>query len=336
MDTHTTTPADLAAAITTAWGAHLARGARQASPHPYVYASAWRPCVRRMVLEMTQPDALPVWPPDVLARFRRGDDRERDLLADLARIGRDATPPFSVIGQQQRFELRDHKSRVAITGKVDAQLKLDHDRAAVPIEVKAWSPFLVDRIERFEDLFDNPWTRPGAYQLLTYLFGAAVPFGFLLLDRSGLPLVVPVELHEHFDKLEDFLARAEQALDHQAAGTLPAFLENDAAECQRCPFYGSTCNPPIGGAGVRVLTDPELEALLTRREALDAAATEFDRIDKDIKGRLRGIESAVAGPFLIEGRWGKQSKVDLPAALKAQYTRTDPKGRFTLTVTRLS
>ena len=161
----------LAANIETAWARYLERGRRATSAHPYVYASAWRPCLRRMVYDLTVPDQQPPFSADTLAKFRRGEDRERDLLIDLTRIGREAEPPFEVIGQQQRFELKDRKGRVAIAGKVDARLR-QGDRAA-PLEVKAWSPFLVDRIERFEDLFSNPWTRSGGYQLLSYLYGSA-------------------------------------------------------------------------------------------------------------------------------------------------------------------
>jgi hypothetical protein len=330
-----TTPSDVAAGITQAWAAFLQRDRRPADPHPYVYASAWRPCERRMVLEMTEPAAIPPWPADVLAKFRRGNDRERDLLADLMQIGRDADPPFTIIGQQQRFRLKDHKSRVAIVGKVDAQIEVRAGDTRAPLEVKAWSPLLVDRIETFADLFESPWTRSGGYQLLSYLYGAGLPFGFLLLDRSGLPALIPVELDQHLDKLEDFLARAERALDHVEAGTLPDYLENDPAECQRCPFYGSTCNPPLSAPGAVVLTDPELERALERREELKAAAKEFDALDDRIKKQLRGVERGVAGAFLLSGRWGKQSRIEMPADLKAQYTVTDPKGRFTLEIARL-
>jgi hypothetical protein len=326
-------PAILAKSIQAAWGKFLERGRRQSSPHPHVYASAWRACVRRMTLEMTASDQSPSLPAEVLAKFRRGDDRERDLLIDLARIGRDADPPFSVVGQQQRFELKDRKGRVAIVGKVDARLRID--RVEAPLEVKAWSPHLVDRIETFVDLFDNPWTRSGGVQLLSYLYGSNEPFGFLLLDRSGIPALLPVELDAHLDRMEDFLTRAETALDHERAGTLPDFLVGDAAECQRCPFYGSTCNPPLSHPGATVLTDPELEVILERRAQLEAAADEFDRLDKDVKKRLRGIEHGIAGAFQIEGRWGKQSRTELPADLKAKYTVTDPKGKFFLEVTRL-
>lgn len=289
-----------------------------------------------MVLELTVCDQLPPHPAEVLAKFRRGDDRERDLLIDLTRIGREADPPFSVYGQQQRFALNDRKGRVAISGKVDARLRLDAGAGDPPIEVKAWAPTLTDRITTFADLFENPWTRSGAHQLLAYLYGSGEPFGFLLLDRSGLPLLLPVELDPHLDRMEDFLTRAEHALDHRAAGTLPDFLVGDAAECQRCPFYGGHCNPPLSHPGTQVLTDPELEALLERREAVRAAGQEYDRLDREVKARLRGVESGVAGAFAIQGKYGKQSRLELPEAIRRQHTIVDPRGRFTLEITKVA
>jgi hypothetical protein len=326
------TPAEIATGIGTAWARYLAQSSRPMSPHDYVYASSWRTCERRMVYELTIPDQQPPFPPEVLAKFRRGDDRERDLLADLMRIGRDAEPAFKVVGQQERFALRDHKSRTAIVGKVDARLEVNGIRA--PLEVKAWSPMMVDRIETFADLFENPWTRSGGYQLLSYLYGAGEPFGFLLLDRSGIPRLLPVELEPNLDRMEEFLAKAEVVLDHVQAKTVPDYLD-DPAECRRCPWYGHTCNPPLTAIGATLLNDPELEAALERREALKAAADEFEDIDKRVKQQLRGVESGIAGKFQILGRWGKQSRVELPENLKKQYTKTDPKGRFTLDITRL-
>jgi hypothetical protein len=326
------TPAEIAESVHAAWAHFLSADRRHAPPHPYVYASAWRACDRRMVYEMTQPELLPPFPPDVIAKFRRGDDRERDLLQDLTRIGRAAEPPFKVIGQQERFELKDHKSRVAIAGKVDARLEFRDRRP--PLEVKAWSPMMVDRIETFADLFENPWTRSGGYQLLSYLYGAGEPYGFLLLDRSGLPRLLPVELDANLDRMEEFLAKAERALDHRIAGTLPDFLD-DPTECRRCPWYGHTCNPPLSAVGATVLSDPDLEAALERWLELKPVGKEFASLDDDIKARLRGVETGIVGKFQILGRWGKQSRLDLPDALKKRYTVTNPKGRFTLDITKL-
>jgi hypothetical protein len=332
--TTATAATTIAESIGTSWARFLSASARPQTPHPYLYASSWRSCERRSVYEMTQPAQLPAHPPELRARFRRGDDRERDLLADLTRIGRDSEPPFKVIGQQERFTLRDRKGRTCIVGKVDARLDVAGSRP--PLEVKAWSPFLVDRIETFDDLFTMPWTQSGAYQLLAYLFGAGEPFGFLLLDRSGVPKLLPVELEPNYGRVEDFLVKAERVMDHYEAGTLPDFLDDDPAECKRCPWYGAVCNPPLSAPGaMEILSDPVLEAALERREQLKAAGKEFVDLDEEIKKRLRGIERGVAGAFTIHGRWSKQSRVELPVALKKQYTVTDPHGRFLLDIQKV-
>jgi hypothetical protein len=288
-----------------------------------------------MVLEMVACDQLPAFEANTLAKFRRGDDRERDLLADLTRIGRDAQPAFQIMGQQERFELKDRKGRIAIAGKTDARLVFPDLGFRPPLEVKAWSPQITDCIETFADVFESPWTRPGGYQLLSYLFGSNQPFGFLLLDRSGLPRLLPVELDQHLDRMEDFLSRSEEAIDHQRAGTLPDYLEGEPAECQRCSFYGSTCNPPLSSLGAKVLTDPDLEAELERREELRQAGQEYDRLDKTVKAKLRGVEMGIVGAFVVNGKWSKTSRLELPADVKARHTVTDPKGRFTLEITRL-
>ena len=168
----------------------------------------------------------------------------------------------------------------------------------------------------------------------TYLYGAGEPYGFLLLDRSGLPLLLPVELDHHLDRMEAFLSKAEAVIDHVAAGTLPPFLD-DPSEYRRYPWFGHTCNPPLSTTGAQILTDPELEAQLERREALQITGREYLDLDRTIKGKLRGVESGIVGKFQITGTWGKQSTLELPAELKRQYTRTDPKGRFTLHVEKV-
>ena len=66
----------IADTVDAAWRDYLVREHRRSpAAHPYVYASSWRECLRRMVYEMTVPEQLPPWPAEVLAKFRRGDDR---------------------------------------------------------------------------------------------------------------------------------------------------------------------------------------------------------------------------------------------------------------------
>lgn len=325
---------DVPTVIRKAYAEFLTRRRRQATKRTEmrVYASAWRECERRMVLELTDGDKLPEHPPELLAKFRRGEDRERDLLADLSRIGRDADPEFSLIGQQERFEVKDRRGRAVISGKVDARLAIGGLKA--PIEVKAWSPQLVDRIETFDDLFENQWTQSGGYQLLSYLYGANEPLGFLLLDRSGLPALIPVHLETQLERMEAFLQKAERVVDHALAGTLPDFIDNPPA-CRRCPFFGGSCQPDLNAGDVQVFTDEDFERDLHRWYAIQEQGKEFASLDRKLKDRLRGVENGISGPFSITGRWGKYTRYDVPIEVRDKYKVVDPKGTFKLSIDKV-
>lgn len=344
------TPDEVAVAIRLAWANFVKADSRPMTKRQNVYASSYRECDRRMVLDMTEGDQLKPFSPETLAKFRRGNDRERDLMADLKRIGRNCDPSFEVIGEQERFELRDRKGRVAITGKVDGKLKMSvpiRGIQEIAVETKAWHPLLTAKVDKFEDLFNNRWTKSGAYQLLSYLYGLNLPVGFMLLDKSGIPTLLPVELYENLDRMEKFLLKAERVMDHKEAGTLPDYTK-DPEECKICDFYGSVCIPEIrSGPGAMIETDPEiiqdLERYVELQNKLDEAGLEeFEGLDKWAKKQFRGVEQGIAGNILITGKWQKQTKYEMPADVEkrikdemAQYAKTEPKGKFFLTVTKV-
>lgn len=336
MTTETLTPEQYGSKILDSLQAYIIQEERRPMERrPYCYASSYEPCRRKLTLLLTDGDKLPPFEPDVLARFHRGRDRERNQKIDLEKAGQLCDPPFQVVGGQERFELRDRKGRPAIVGRVDFAVDFGRDLATAPVEVKDWHPNLTDRLTTFQDVLNNQWARRGGYQLLIYLYGAGREFGFLLLPRPGLPKLIPVTLFDHLDMVEDFLQMAEEALDHREAGTLPGYIE-DASECRRCGFYGAVCNPPLtSGEGLVVLTDPELEAALEKREELKEAADEYASLDKQVKERLRGVETGVAGKYVIQGRWGSQTSYDVPKEIREKYKKTVEKGRFTLKITKL-
>jgi len=327
------TAAEGQALIERSWVAWLEKDRRASKPHATVWASSWRACDRRMVYDLVVPDQQLPFDADTLARFQRGNDRESDLFQHLVHIGKTSTPTFAIEGQQQRFEVKG-RDGVVITGRVDGFLRFKDEKQRAPIECKAWHPNVVERIATFEDVFENVWTRGGGYQLLAYLFDSGEPYGFMLLDRSGLPRLLLVEMSgDHWRRMEAFLAKAERAVEHAKAGTLPDYID-DQAECKRCPFYGHVCQPPLQAKGA-VLTDPELEAALEEWWALRESGKRWRDLDEQVKKQLRGVEAAVAGHFSISGKWGTQAKLTLPPEIRKQFTISDPKGRFTLEVERL-
>jgi len=331
------TPTEYAQHILSSWAVWLERDQRPTVPHPYAYASNAYPCLRRIVYDM-RGTPRPPWEPERLARMRTGNDKERDTKADMNQIGRDADPPFRIVGDQQRFTVNGHErnnaSRLIVVGKIDGFIECNGLRA--PLEIKNWASHIVSKIDTFPDLYLQPWTRSGAIQLLTYMYASDSPVGFMVLTQAGLPKILPVSLEDHLDHIEAFLVMAERALDHFEAGTLPPYLEDDPNECARCPFFGSECNPPLVHEAATVLDDPALEAALKRRDELASAAKEFEAWDTDIKKRLRGVEAGVCGEFLIRGKWSASSRVELPPDLKKQFTVKDAKARFTLEITRVT
>ena len=335
------TPENLADSINSAWAEFIIQEERgNPAKRPYTYASSYEECERKLVLLMTDGDKLAPFDVETKAKFRRGNDRARDLIADLSYVGRLCIPPFKVVNQEQRFELKDRKGRVAIAGKVDVRLEFSRDRQ-LPGEIKAWSENLTAKVKCFADLFNNPWTRKGAFQLLAYLYGSSEPYGFMILARPGLPAILPVNLYDHLEAVEKFLARAEFALDHKEAGTLPAFI-NDHSECKRCGFYQRVCDPPVKSEGAQIFTDPEEEARLSRLIELEPAGEEYEALDKWAKERYRGVEMGLAGSVLIQGKWQRNTSYPLPAsakqqieAIKAPFKKVDEKGKFFLTVTKV-
>lgn len=323
---------DVGNAISKAWSEFVSSDNRQMTKRNNVYATGFKECTRQMVLDMTHGDTLPGYDADTLARFRRGNDRERDLMADLKKIGRNCDPSFEVAGEQERFELKGKKGRVIITGKIDGRLafhrykdlKFLQGQRSAPVEAKAWNANLVAQIQTYDDLFKSRWTKSGAYQILSYIYAENVPIGFFLLDRSGLPALVPVELYPNLDKMEKFLEKAETAMGHKDAGTLPDYT-TEKEECKFCPHFGRNCNPPMTfGAGAQVFTDPEVvqkaERLLELEGKLsDEEWSEYAKLDKWKGVQFRGVETGIVGGLLIIGKWKKKKELIVPEDKQAEF-----------------
>lgn len=312
------------------------------SNRPYCYASGYEECTRKLVLQMTEGDKVPPFPTETKAKFRRGKDRERNTISDLMLVGRYSNPPFEVIGQQERFELRDRKQRIVIAGKVDLRIDLGRGNPKLPCELKDYHSNVTDRIETFDDVLRGKWTNKAARQLLCYLYGFNEPMGILIFTRPGLPKLIPVYLEDHLGLVEEFLQKSELAQDHKEAGTLPNFIE-DPSECKRCSFYGWACNPPLdAGPGAQIFTDPEEEQKLTRMMEIEPIGEEYESLDKWAKSRYRGVEIGMCGPIMIQGKWQRNTTYPLPddkkaeiEKIKAPFKKVEEKGKFFLSITKV-
>ena len=293
-------------AVAEAWIQELRGDDRRFQPAA-VYASGRKRCVRAMALDLIAWDQKPPFEPEALERMRRGKEREKDIIARMIRIGALSKPRFEVIHEQYGENLKDRKGRIVIRMKIDGRFKFETGEHP-PFEIKRYDPNLADGIQSVEDFDKSPWTRGAVDQMLMYLLAHNEPFGFFVLETRGLPRLIAVFLDEHLERAEGFLRDAETAMDAketyaaQGQQALPPFID-DPSECRRCPFFGRVCNPPINaGPGIRVIDDPELEVLLKRRDELAPMSSEYQRLDKAIKERFKGVELALIGDFQVSGK----------------------------------
>lgn len=297
-------------------------------PLDYVYASQRRSCVRRMCLDLTHPGDRELPSTDALERMRKGQEREAMILSRLQRLGPMCKVPFEVVGGQTRYEIKDRDGRILAVGKNDGRLKF-RDGTSPIFEVKAGVS--VQRVETVEDFDNSPWTKHMPDQLLSYLLGEGEPLGFFILDRPGLPHLLPIKLEDHMDRAESFLRDARVAVDHRFDGTpLPEYTQ-DVSECRICDHFGKSCTPDLSfGEGVQIITDQVLiDAAKVFVETHEAALVNA-RVKKKLAGALRGCEYAVLGNVEATGKWTASTKYDVPVEIKNQYKVRNPQGKFGL------
>lgn len=306
-------------------------GRKPGAPRTHIYASGYRDCARRMYLETLYADKLGEFDVDTLARFRRGRDRERDIILLLAESGRYGG--FSVERTQEYVVLKHRRTaQPVITGRCDGFIHTQSGEK-YPFEVKAWTPQISERVHCFEDILNNKWTRSSAHQILTYLYGTESPIGILVIDGLALPKLITVNLFDYLEQMENFVRTAEAIVDHINEGTEPPYTDN-AELCRECPLFGGLCNPPTisYGEGLKIVTDEAIISQIERWQQLKPVVEEFEELDKVIKEQFRGCESAIAGRFAIQGKWSSITTYNIPKEIKEQYKVTNEKGRFTLTI----
>jgi hypothetical protein len=303
-----------------------------------VWASRISPCARKMALDMLHPEDQEQPTVEGYARMTQGQEMEEVVMHQLGNAGRIADPSYSVIERQQRVVIKDRDGLELIVAKIDGRLKFARGVKEKPIVEAKWGRSYM-HCESLDDLNAGRWSRGAVDQMLCYLLGLGEPWGVFVIPRvSDFPALIPVVLEEHLERAEAALTSARLAvLARQTPdSTLPPYTP-DSSICRICPHLKKSCHPPHFdyGPGMQLLEDDEVLLLnLQTREQHAAAFSEYTRADKAAKARLRGVESALCGPFQITGKWGAQTRYDIPADVKAQYAVEDPKGRFIVTIER--
>lgn len=252
-------------------------------------------CLRETVLGITNWQDKPSFSPELVQRFRRGAKLEDIAIAELQDLG------YRVRVDRKPFEMKDKKGRVVLRGIIDGFVEAGH-RQIFPMECKSLNPNIWARIDSQEDFDRYSFFRKYPRQLQSYLLAENLDQGFWLLDDClGHWKLIPC--HLDFDRAEKLLRHAEQAVEHIANGTLPDF-HYDPSYCLKCIMFKRVCTPPFFiGEGMKMINDPEFADKLAKRAELDQAATEYDKLDKEIKETLKAAmkpgDNWIIGDYLV-------------------------------------
>lgn len=282
-------------------------------PHPNNRASeAGHPCERFLVLARTKNNLRALHDVGLQRIFDEGNLHERAMLRELSAAG------FQIYEQQRSFEWPEFD----LTGTIDGRLLVNGSR--IPLDIKSCSPNVFKTLRDMApaDMVRSkyPWIRKYPAQLLLYMLMADVDTGILLFKnkQTGEKLQKTFFLDgEALEYVDGVLKKLERVNAHVKTGTEPPPELID--DCKGCAFAKTACFPGQDyGPGIDILQDPDLAAKLGRRGELEAAAKEFEALDKEIKEGFRG-RTAVVGEWLIESKTYETTTYDVPTELKAQY-----------------
>lgn len=207
---------------------------------------------------------------------------------------------YRVVEQQRPFEWKD----LELTGRVDCRLHFDS--RLVPFEIKGYAHPDYMKLNTIDDFINSkkPWIRRTPAQLLVYMLMANEPIGAIYLKSKSTyePKVIWADLNDYLDYAEGICKKLERVNEAVHAGKVPDGIEYDEKICLDCPYF-HLCKPDVSLAeGAEVLADPDLLDALERREDLKPLTKQYEEVDDYVKGKLKGIERAVIGGFIIKGR----------------------------------
>ena len=111
------------------------------------------------------------------------------------------------------------------------------------------------------------------------------------------------------------------------AGTLPDRISITEGMCSGCDMR-LICQPEEKYKAGANIEDANFEAQLRRREELQAAKSEYDKIDRNVKSILKeaATEYAICGPFQITVKQNKSSKtINIDRVLHDENVSPTPK-----------
>jgi CRISPR/Cas system-associated exonuclease Cas4 (RecB family) len=249
-------------------------------------------CERRLFLNLTSGELANDVTPELQAIFSEGSDQEVATRRYLSELG------FEIIQAGSTEQWKDFN----ISGSIDGIVKFGEEKFIV--EIKTVSEYAWEKLHKPDDFNEGFYARYLA-QINLYMLLYNYEHGVFILKRKQAKMIriIPIDLDYSF--AESLLKKAERVNEAFKKNEAPDFLKNNPVECRRCPYFGSCCAPPMDfGDAIINIEDNELEGKLKRRDELSPMASEYEKLDKEAKDRLREIPHAIVGDFEVIGKEG--------------------------------
>lgn len=311
MTIETLTPAQaLARALPEDYDALVASQDRQAPVHTNRASNLGHPCELYLVLERTKWEQRKPHDLGLLKVFRRGNLLEPVMQRDFLDMG------WKMQGIQQAQFWKGPN----ISGHIDLRVSRNGG-PMVLTELKTVSPNHFRELVTADDFLHHKqhYIRAWPSQLQIYLLLNSEEEGlFVIHDIVGNDYrAIPFALD--YAMAESLLQQAERVNAHVEAGTEPEPLA-EADVCERCPYFGTACYPPLIVQEGEFVDDPALEADMARWLELKGAVSEYNELDRTIKARFKGVEKARCGAFSVTGKEVSRKGYSVEAS---SYWRTE-------------
>ena len=241
-------------------------------------------CVRRLYYRLTETvvsDDL-----ERQAYFCEGNDQEPGVKRYLSELGFEVLTP-QLTARWQGISCKPD-------GIIDGRL----------LEIKTVSDYAWDGLNESKDFLESRYHRNWYAQLQIGMLLFDKEQGLFVLKRKAAKQIKVIEISLDYVYAEGLLKKAEVVNEAVKQCDPPDYLLNNPVECKSCPFFGKTCNPPLDFGEMTIIDDEELKKKLAIREELSGAVSEYNKIDKEVKERLREIPQAICGDYVITGKEG--------------------------------
>lgn len=282
-------------------------------------SDAGHPCIRYLVFSRIAWDKRKPHDVGLQFIFDRGIAAESVMDEELKLAG------FKVVEHGRVYEDKGLQLR----GQIDRKIGIDGVR--IPLEYKTVSPREIDSIATVDDMIESKrvYIQQWPAQLLLYMLLSGSQNGVFYLKNSltWYPKDIWVSLEDHMDYVFALVEKLKTVNEWVAKGEAPDIWPEDFATCDNCGFL-LHCQPEVHfGKEAEIYNRPEIEAMLEERENLKYYKDRYEELDKEVKEYFKGVEKALCGRFLIEGK-------EVVREMKPQPARTDRFWKLTIKAVR--